>query len=73
MISTRGSLQNYGADNHSFESCQLDLETEAMKTSNENLLSWQARLHTDAHTCKYRHRLFTTPPQVHLDKWYFHM
>lgn len=56
MIFTGESMQIYEDDNRSFESCQLDLETQAMKTSNENLLSWQAFVHTDMHTCRYRHR-----------------
>lgn len=57
MIFTGENMQIYGDDNRSFESCQLDLETQATKTSNENLLSWQACVHTDTHT----HRLFTIP------------
>lgn len=66
MILTSKSMQNYGAHNRPFESCQLDLETRAMKTSNENLLSWQACLRTDMHTCKYRHRhtqIIHNPPE----------
>lgn len=49
MIFTGESMQIYGDDNQSFESWQLDLETQAMKTSNENLVSWQACAHTDMH------------------------
>lgn len=47
MIFTGENMQIYEDDNMSFESCQLDLETRAMKTSNENLLSWHACVHTD--------------------------
>ncbi len=69
MIFSGESMQIYGDDNRSFESCQLDLETQAMKTSNENLLSWQACVHTDVltrgyrhtHTHTHTHRLFTIP------------
>lgn len=56
MMFTGESMQIYGDDNRSFESCQLDLETQAMKTSNENLLSWQACVHTDMHTRRHEHR-----------------
>lgn len=63
MIFTGESMQIYGDDNRSFESCQLDLETQAMKTSNENLLSWQACVHTDMRTCRYRHtQIIQNPP-----------
>lgn len=58
MMLTGESMQIYGDDNRSFESCQLDLETQAMKTSNENLLLASMRprryahadMDTDAHT-----------------------
>lgn len=56
MLSTGESMQIYGDADMSFESCQLDLETQAMKTSNENLHSWQACVHTDMHAHRYRHR-----------------
>lgn len=71
--------------NGSFESCQLDFETEAVKTSNENLLSWQACLRTDTHTCRYgltrthtgarsiAHTDYSQSPWECLDKWHFHM
>lgn len=75
MIFTSESMQIYVDDNRSFESCQLDLETEAMKTSNENLLSWQACVHADMHTRRYRHRHtdYSQSPWECLDKWHFHM
>lgn len=66
MIFTGKSMQIYGDDNTSFESCQHDLESQAMKTSNENLLSWQACVHTDMHTRTYRHRhtqIIHNPPE----------
>lgn len=50
MVSTGESMQIYGDDNLSFESCQLDLETQATKTSYQNLLSWQACVHRHTHT-----------------------
>lgn len=51
MMFTGESMQIYGGDNRSFESCRLDLETQAMKTSNENLLSWQCTCtHADMDT-----------------------
>ncbi len=53
VTSTGEGMQIYGDENRSFESCRLDLETQAMKTSNENLLSWQACVHTDIRTRKY--------------------
>lgn len=46
---TGESMQIYGDDNRSFESCRLDLETQAMTTSSENLVSWQADVHTRRH------------------------
>lgn len=47
MMLTGEIMQIYADGNRSFEGCQLDLGTPAMKASNENLLCWQARVHTD--------------------------
>lgn len=66
MMFTGETMQIYRGDNRPFESCQLDLETQAMKTSNENLLSWQACVYTDMHTRRYRHRrtqIIHNPPE----------
>lgn len=61
MIFTSESMQNDGADNCPFESRQLDLETRAMKTSNENLLSWCACL-------TQRHAHMPPTPRERLDE-----
>lgn len=65
---TGESMQIYGDDNRSFESCRLDLETQAMTTSSENLVSWQAGVHTQActhaDTAADARRLFTIPPRA---------
>lgn len=47
MTLTGEIMQIFGEGNRSFEGCQLDLGTPAMKDSNENLLRWQACVHTD--------------------------
>lgn len=52
-IFTGESMQIYRNDNQSFQSCQLGLETQPMKTRNENVVSWQGCVHTDMHTCRY--------------------
>ena len=64
-IFTGASMQIYGDDNTSFESCQRDLESQAMKTANENLLSWQACVHTDmahAHVWTQTHTDYSQSP-----------
>lgn len=77
MIFTGKSMQIYEDDRRPFASCQLDLETQAMKTSNENLLSWQACERTDMHTCT--HADIDTDTQIihspaeSFDKCQFHM
>lgn len=55
---TGESMQIYGGDNRSFESCRLDLETQTMTTPSENLVSWQAGVRTQACT-----QIIHNPPE----------
>lgn len=72
MMSTGESMQIYGDDNRSFESCQLDLETQAMKKNPPTKIYFLGKLvcmytrtcthagrETHTHTC----RLHTQSPR----------
>lgn len=65
MMLTGGSMQIYGDDNRSFESCQFDLESQAMKTSMK-IYSWQACVRADMHTRTWTQthtQIIHNPPQ----------
>lgn len=80
MMSTGESMQIYGNDNRSFESCQLDLETQAMKKKNPPMKIYFLGKLVYTETCTHAGRETRThadythnPPESALDKWHFHM